>query len=179
MTSPSLVERLLAVDWLLLDVDGVLTDGAITYDNHGVEQKRFHVRDGSGLKIWRFVGKEAAVITGRTSKIVEVRSAELGLSPVIQGAAEKLPAYRRFLAEIGTRPERVCAMGDDVPDLGVLANCGLAVAVADACPEVRSAVHYVTRAAGGNGAVREVIELILQAQGRWQSVVERFHREPL
>src|SRR5438105_10718600 len=134
---PTLLDRLQKVDWLVLDVDGVLTDGGIYYDNAGVETKRFHVRDGSGLKIWAYVGKRAAIITGRTSKVVEIRAAELGITPVIQGAAEKLPAFRQFLADVGVSPERVCAIGDDVPDLGVLRHSGLAVAVADACPEAR------------------------------------------
>jgi 3-deoxy-D-manno-octulosonate 8-phosphate phosphatase (KDO 8-P phosphatase) len=177
--SRTLFERLQNIDWLVLDVDGVLTDGGIVYDNAGIETKRFHVRDGSGLKIWNFLGKRAAIITGRTSKLVEIRAAELGISPVIQGAAEKLPAYRRFLAETGCPPERACAIGDDVPDLGVLIRSGLAVAVADACPEVRESAHYVTGAIGGAGAVRETIELILKAQGKWQAIVDRFRNESL
>jgi 3-deoxy-D-manno-octulosonate 8-phosphate phosphatase (KDO 8-P phosphatase) len=177
--SETLLDRLRKIEWLVLDVDGVLTDGGIYYDNAGVETKRFHVRDGSGLKIWNHVGKRAAIITGRTSKLVEIRAAELGVSPVIQGAAEKLPAFRRFLAETGCRPDQVCAIGDDVPDLGVLVNSGLPVAVADACPEVRAAARFVTRAGGGAGAVRETIELILAAQQKWLPVVDRFRNEPL
>jgi 3-deoxy-D-manno-octulosonate 8-phosphate phosphatase (KDO 8-P phosphatase) len=176
---PTLLDRLQKIDWLVLDVDGVLTDGGIYYDNAGVEGKRFHVRDGSGLKIWNHVGKRAAIITGRTSKVVEIRAAELGISPVIQGAAEKLPAFRKFLADTGCPAERVCAIGDDVPDLGVLRSSGLAVTVADACPEARAAAHFVTRAAGGAGAVREAIECILNAQGKWQPIVDRFWNEPL
>jgi len=177
--SSTLLERLQRIEWLVLDVDGVLTDGGIYYDNAGVELKRFHVRDGSGLKIWKFAGKHAAIITGRTSKLVEIRAAELGITPVIQGAAEKLPAYRQFLAETRCKPDQVCAVGDDVPDLGVLRHSGLAVAVADACPEARDVADYVTRVRGGFGAIREVIELILAAQGKWQPVVDRFRNEPL
>jgi YrbI family 3-deoxy-D-manno-octulosonate 8-phosphate phosphatase len=172
-----LLDRLRAIDWLLLDVDGVLTDGGIIYDESGNELKRFHVRDGSGLKIWQHVGHRAAIITGRKSRLVDRRAAELGVAPVIQGATEKVPALRRFLQDAGASPERVCAIGDDVPDLGVLLNCGLAVAVADASPEVRQAAHYVTRTPGGSGAVREAIEWILQAQGKWQPIVERFRSE--
>src|SRR5260370_9743005 len=118
MDSTPLLQRLLAVDWLLLDVDGVLTEGGIRYDNQGNEQKRFHVRDGSGLKIWQYLGKHAALITGRTSKRVEVRAMELGIAPVMQGASEKLPVYRRFLAESGGGPERVCVGADGVPAVG-------------------------------------------------------------
>jgi 3-deoxy-D-manno-octulosonate 8-phosphate phosphatase (KDO 8-P phosphatase) len=175
----TLQQRCAPLDMLVLDVDGVLTDGGIVYGDSGVELKQFHVRDGSGLKIWQHTGKRAAIITGRTSPIVAVRAAELGIDPVYQGALEKMPAYRRLLADAGLRPEHVCFVGDDVPDLPLLASCGLAVAVADACPEARAAAHHVTRAAGGRGAVREVIELILRSQGLWQRVVERFRNERL
>lgn len=175
----TLLDRLRAIDWLVLDVDGVLTDGGIFYDESGSEFKRFHVRDGSGLKIWNFVGKQAAIITGRNSRLVDRRAAELGIAPVIQGAAEKMPALRQFLKDTGISPGRVCAIGDDVTDLGLMLNCGLAVAVADAAPEVRQAAHYVTRMPGGHGAVREAIEWILRAQGQWQPIVERFRSERL
>jgi len=174
-----LANRCAAIQMLVLDVDGVLTDGGIVYADNGVELKQFHVRDGSGLKIWQYVGKRAAVITGRTSRVVDVRAAELGIAPVVQGSPEKLPAYRQILAERGLRPEEVCCVGDDVPDLPLLRNCGLAVAVADASPDVQADAHYVTRAPGGRGAVRETIELILRCQDRWQSVVERFRGEKL
>jgi YrbI family 3-deoxy-D-manno-octulosonate 8-phosphate phosphatase len=119
---------------LVLDVDGVLTAGGIIYGDNGVELKVFHVRDGSGLKIWQLAGKRAAIITGRSSRVVEVRAAELGVLPVFQGVRDKLAAYRQILAGSALRPEQVCAVGDDLPDLPVLMNCGLAVAVSDACP---------------------------------------------
>jgi len=125
----------------VVDVDGVLTGGGIIYGDDGVEWKVFHVRDGSGLKIWHLLGKRSAVITGRSSRVVDVRAAELGMTAVIQGAAEKLPALGRLLADQGLRPEQVCFVGDDIPDLPPLANCGLAVAVADACPEVVAQAH--------------------------------------
>jgi 3-deoxy-D-manno-octulosonate 8-phosphate phosphatase (KDO 8-P phosphatase) len=169
-----LSERCSKIDLLVLDVDGVLTDGSIVYDDDGVDRKSFYVRDGFGLKQWQLEGKQAALITGRTSKVVEVRAAELGLTPVIQGALDKLAGYRRLLEEKPLAPERICYVGDDLPDLPVLRRCGLAVAVADACPEVIAQAHFVTQARGGRGAVREVVELILRCQGRWQSVVDRF-----
>jgi 3-deoxy-D-manno-octulosonate 8-phosphate phosphatase (KDO 8-P phosphatase) len=175
----NLQARCAAIDLLIVDVDGVLTDGGIIYSDDGAELKQFHVRDGSGLKIWQFVGKRAALITGRRSRVVEVRAAELGIDPVVQGAADKLPAYRDLLGAGGWRPEQVAFVGDDVPDLVVLRNCGLAVAVADACPEVIADAHYVTRAAGGRGAVREAVELILRCQGHWQAVVEKFRAATL
>jgi 3-deoxy-D-manno-octulosonate 8-phosphate phosphatase (KDO 8-P phosphatase) len=174
-----MIERLRAVDWLVLDVDGVLTDGSIVYDESGNELKKFHVRDGSGLKIWNHVGKKAAIITGRNSRLVHRRGLELGIAPVIQGALEKVPALRQLVRETGVPAERMCAIGDDIPDLGVMMSCGLAVAVADASPEVRQASHFVTCAPGGRGAVRETIELILQAQGRWSPIVDRFLGERL
>jgi 3-deoxy-D-manno-octulosonate 8-phosphate phosphatase (KDO 8-P phosphatase) len=171
---PNLRERCAAIEVLVLDVDGVLTDGRIIYDDRGVEQKMFHVRDGSGIKIWQLAGKHAAIVTGRSSRVVEIRAAELGIQPVWQGAADKLAAYRQILASGPWRPGQACCIGDDIPDLPLLSHCGLAVAVADACPEVQAAAHYVTRTAGGRGAVREAIELILQCQGRWQPIVDRF-----
>jgi 3-deoxy-D-manno-octulosonate 8-phosphate phosphatase (KDO 8-P phosphatase) len=173
----SLDERCAAIDLLVLDVDGVLTDGRIVYADNGVEVKCFHVRDGAGLKLWQHVGKQAAIITGRTSSVVDVRAAEVGISHVFQGAVEKLPAYRQLLATTGVRPEQVCYVGDDVPDLPLMRRCGLAIAVADAGADVQIDAHYVTRSPGGRGAVREVIELILRSQGHWQRLLERF-RDP-
>jgi 3-deoxy-D-manno-octulosonate 8-phosphate phosphatase (KDO 8-P phosphatase) len=167
MTTDSLTQRCGPIELLLLDVDGVLTDGGIIYGDDGREWKVFHVRDGSGLKIWHLAGKRSAVISGRNSHVVEVRAAELGVSLVLQGAGDKRPAYQQVLAEMDVRSEQVCFIGDDVPDLPILRNCGLAVAVADACAEVRLAAHYVTCAAGGRGAVREMVELILRCQNRW------------
>lgn len=164
----TLKHRCLAIELLILDVDGVLTDGSIVYGDDEVELKAFFVRDGSGLKIWQLVGKQSAIITGRKSPVVDVRAAEVGIGNVIQGTPNKLPAYRQLLAATGVRPEQVCFIGDDVPDLPLLRNCGLAVAVADACPEARVEADFVTQARGGRGAVREAIELVLACQGRWQ-----------
>jgi 3-deoxy-D-manno-octulosonate 8-phosphate phosphatase (KDO 8-P phosphatase) len=169
----TLAARCAPIELLLLDVDGVLTDGGIIYADEGEELKQFHVRDGSGLKFWQLAGKRAAILTGRTSRVVDVRAREIGIAPVIQGAADKLAAFRDLLGQLALTPEQVCFVGDDLPDLPVLRACGLAIAVADACPEVRLAAHHVTRTRGGKGAVREGIELVLRAQGRWQPIVER------
>lgn len=163
----TLRERCTAIELLLVDVDGVLTAGGIVYGCPELEIKAFHVRDGSGLKIWHQTGKRTGLLTGRRSPLVERRAAELGIGFVVQGAADKLPAYRRLLEEAGVTDEAVCYVGDDVPDVPPLRLCGLAVAVADACPEARAAAHYLTRTPGGRGAVRETIELILRCQGRW------------
>lgn len=177
MTSDTLMQRCLAIELLLLDVDGVLTDGGIVYGDDGVELKTFHVRDGSALKIWHNAGRRSAIISGRSSRVVEVRAAELGITRIVQGASDKWPAYRQLLTGMEVRPEQVCFIGDDVPDLPIMRNCGLAVAVADACPEARTDAHHVTRAAGGRGAVRETVELILRCQNRWQTVVDVYRNK--
>ena len=166
--------RARAIDLLLLDVDGVLTDGGVIYADTGAELKRFHVRDGSGLKLWHTAGKRSAIVSGRRSVAVERRAAELGIGPVLQGRDDKLAAFVQLLAATGARPEQVCAIGDDLPDVPVLRRCGLAVAVADACPELRAVAHYATAAPGGRGAVREAIEWLLKASGRWDELVARY-----
>jgi 3-deoxy-D-manno-octulosonate 8-phosphate phosphatase (KDO 8-P phosphatase) len=164
----TLAERCVPIELLVLDVDGVMTDGRINYAGTDVEVKTFHVRDGSGLKIWAESGKRAAIITGRNSPAVARRAAELGINLLVQGAPDKLVALRSILAATELRPAQVAAIGDDLPDLPVLEGVGLAMAVGDACPEVRVAAHHVTRAPGGRGAVREAIELVMRCQGIWQ-----------
>ncbi|MFN4259837.1 MAG: KdsC family phosphatase [Gemmataceae bacterium] len=182
-TSPAprqtLKERCASIDLLVLDVDGVLTDGRIIYADNDVEIKSFFVRDGSGLKIWSQAGKRAAIITGRTSSLVQARAAELDIDPLVQGASAKLPALADVLQRCQLPAARVCYIGDDLPDVPALRACGLAVAVADACPEVKDVAHYVTQAPGGRGAVRETIEMILGCQGKWSQIVAEFHREKL
>jgi 3-deoxy-D-manno-octulosonate 8-phosphate phosphatase (KDO 8-P phosphatase) len=175
----TLQDRCQAIEMLVLDVDGVLTAGDITYADDGKELKTFHVRDGSGLKIWEYLGKRSAIITGRTSKIVDIRAKEIGVATIIQGAIRKLPAYRQLLKDTGLRPDQICFIGDDVPDLPLLLNCGLAVAPSDACPDVLKHVDFVTKACGGQGAVREVIELILRCQGLWQKLLTELSSQTL
>lgn len=176
MPTDDLAARAARVRLLLLDVDGVLTDGRIVYADDGTELKRFHVRDGSGLKFWRQAGKRVAVLSGRSSPAVDRRAAELGIAHVVQGQGDKLPAFERVLAEVGVSPAEVCAIGDDLPDLPVLTRAGLAVAVADACPEVRAAADYVTAVPGGAGAVRDAVEWLLKLTGEWDAVVAGFRR---
>src|SRR5262245_3834708 len=144
-----LVRRCAPIELLVLDVDGVLTDGSLIYSDQGDEHKKFYVRDGSAIKLWRDQRKEVAFLTGRNSRAVDLRAGELGVKCVIQGAQDKLQGFTRILGETGRTPQQVCFVGDDMPDLPVLANCGLAVAVADACPEVIARAHYVTRLPGG------------------------------
>jgi 3-deoxy-D-manno-octulosonate 8-phosphate phosphatase (KDO 8-P phosphatase) len=165
--SLSLQRRCLAIEMLVVDVDGVLTAGGIVHADNGVEVKTFHVRDGSGIKVWQQAGKRAAIITGRNSPVVEVRAKELHIDLIRQGAADKLAALEEILHATKCRLEQTCYIGDDLPDVPALRECGLAVAVADACPEVIALAHYVTRLEGGRGAVREAIELVLRCQGAW------------
>jgi 3-deoxy-D-manno-octulosonate 8-phosphate phosphatase (KDO 8-P phosphatase) len=164
------------IELLVLDVDGVLTDGVIAIDDQGVETKHFHVRDGSALSLWRKAGRRAALLSGRRAAAVDRRAAELEIHAVIQGAAEKAGAFRGLLAAQGLDARQVCYMGDDLPDLPVLsaAGLGLAACPADAAAEVRAAAHVVTQAPGGRGAVREIVELILKNQGDWDALVARF-----
>jgi 3-deoxy-D-manno-octulosonate 8-phosphate phosphatase (KDO 8-P phosphatase) len=168
----TLRERCAGIDLLVVDVDGVLTAGGIVYGATGgdanLEIKAFHVRDGSGLKVWHAAGKRSAIVTGRRSPVVAVRAAELGVASVIQGTADKLAGLLLLQQETGIDLNAVCYVGDDLPDAPAMAAVGLAVAVADACPEARAAAHYVTSAAGGRGAVRETIERVLRCQGRWR-----------
>src|SRR5262249_35832072 len=144
----TLRERCAAIELLVVDVDGVLTAGGIGYGTGGVEHKQFHVRHGSGLKLWHHAGKRTGLVTRRRSRVVERRAAELGIGFVVQGAAEKLPALQNLLADAGVAAEAVCYVGDDWTDLPPMRVCGLAVAVADACAEVRADAHYITRMPG-------------------------------
>lgn len=168
-------DRCRQIDLLLMDVDGVLTDGSIVYSDSGAETKAFHVRDGGAVKLWTLAGKTAGILSGRKSTIVERRARETGVSLVLQGVDNKGAAFETLLREQNLRPEQVCFVGDDIVDLPVLRRCGLAVVVADGCPEARAHAHYVTRTPGGRGAIREVVEWLLRAQGRWQEVVGRFY----
>ena len=170
----SLRDRLARVQLLLLDVDGVLTDGGVTWTNDGVEQKTFSIRDGLGIRLWQQAGGRTGIITGRSSRVVQLRAEELGIGIVRQGIGDKLEAATAVLAEHGLGWEQAAFVGDDLPDLPVVMRCGVGVAVADACPELVAAATLVTRRPGGRGAVREVIERLLEARGQWDAIVHRF-----
>jgi 3-deoxy-D-manno-octulosonate 8-phosphate phosphatase (KDO 8-P phosphatase) len=172
----TLIQRCARIEVLVLDVDGVLTDGRIIYTDAGEELKAFHVRDGSGLKLWTSLGKQAGIITGRRSAIVERRAKELGIAAVAQGVDDKKAALVQMLASLGRKPDEACVVGDDIVDVPMMRAAGLAAAVADACEEAKEDADYVTQSRGGRGAVREVIELILRAQGRWQEIVARYRK---
>ena len=159
---------------MIADVDGVLTDGGIIFDNQGIEIKRFHSRDGFGIKLWRRAGFRFGIITARNSHIVKVRAAELGIDLLRQGFEDKLPAARELMTELRLAPGQVAYAGDDLPDLPVMRSVGLPIAVADAVDEVRASAVYVTTHPGGQGAVREAIEAILKAKGIWEDVVGKY-----
>lgn len=176
----TLDERLARVELLLLDVDGVLTDGRVILDDRGVETKAFDVTDGHGLKLLQRAGVSVGFVTGRRSRVVEHRARELGILEVHQGVKEKLPVVRAILARRGLAPDRMGYVGDDVVDLPVLLQAGLAVTVPDAPAYVRERVHWVTERPGGRGAVREVCEAVLRARGAWEAVTAKyFSPEPL
>lgn len=175
--SPRWHERSAAIELLVLDVDGVLTDGRIIVDDEGRESKNFSVRDGTGLEMWRRAGKRAAILSGRSARAVEIRGRELKIDPIVQGARDKVPAFQELVHAAGVSPEHVCFVGDDLPDLKLFGVVGIAACPSDAVTEVRTAADLVTNARGGHGAVREVIENLLKAQGTWQALAGLI-REP-
>ncbi len=165
-TKHTILVKAKKIKLLLLDVDGVLTDGSIILDSAGTEIKAFHVRDGHGIKMAQRAGITIGIITGRRSEVVNIRARELGIDEVHQGALEKIGVFDSILAKYGLRDDEAAYIGDDVVDLDIFRRAGLSAAVADCDPSVKGSVHMVTKAPGGRGAVREVINLILAAQGR-------------
>ena len=165
-------ERAARIKLLLMDCDGVLTDGRIWLFENGEEQKGFHTRDGLGIDLWHRAGLRSGIISGRTSSAVETRARTLGMSFVVQGHENKVRAFAETLAQAGVTNDEVAYIGDDLNDIPLMMQSGLGVAVADAAFETRERAHYVTKALGGFGAVREVIELILKSQGRWDVLIE-------
>ncbi len=178
-SADELARRCGPIELLVVDVDGVLTDGVIAIDDRGVETKHFHVRDGSALSLWRKAGKRAAILSGRWAPLVNRRAAELGIAPVIQGAASKGEPFARLLRELGLDARQAAYVGDDLADLPPLLAAGLSACPADAAPEVREICQFVTQAPGGRGAVRDVVELILKAQGRWDALMDQYRRTGL
>ena len=162
------------IECILSDVDGVLTDGGIVFDNQGIEAKSFHVCDGLGIKLWQRAGYTFGILTARTSHIVKVRSAELGIDIVRQGFEEKLSIAQQVIAELKLQPEQVCYIGDDLTDLPVMRHVGWAVGVADAVDEIREHANLVTQAPGGRGAVRELVEYLLKEKGRWEELIRHY-----
>lgn len=157
-------ERGSKIKLLLMDVDGVLTDGRLYFSAQGEELKVFHARDGQGIVMWHKAGFRSGIISGRNSKIVEMRAKQLGVDFVWQRRNEKISAFHEIVASSGVLPEEVAFIGDDTPDAEVMPFVGFAVAVRDAHDAVKAAAHYVTQQDGGRGAVRELIDLLLEAK---------------
>jgi 3-deoxy-D-manno-octulosonate 8-phosphate phosphatase (KDO 8-P phosphatase) len=162
---------------LILDVDGVLTDGSIILDNNGNEYKAFHVRDGHGIKMLHRAGISVAIITGRHSKVVERRAHELGITEVFQKCLDKKVAYKHLLEQYALKAEEVAYIGDDIIDAPIMAVVGLPVAVADAAEEAKRFAFMVTKNRGGRGAVREVTDFILKAKGLWQGMFDAYFED--
>jgi len=169
-------KRAARIKLLLMDCDGVLTDGRVWIFENGEEQKGFHTRDGLGIELLHRAGLRSGIISGRTSAAVQKRAQGLGMSFVIQGCEDKQKAFTEILDHALVDTLEVAFIGDDLNDIPLMRQSGLGVAVADAAPEAREHAHYITSAAGGFGAVREVVELILKAQGRWDELVARYTR---
>jgi 3-deoxy-D-manno-octulosonate 8-phosphate phosphatase (KDO 8-P phosphatase) len=174
----TLEQRAAGVRLMVLDVDGVLTDGRLYFGPDGEALKTFDVRDGHGIKMLRESGIEVAILSARKSRIVETRAGELGIARIVQGAADKLQGFHELAQSLQIAPARCGFIGDDWPDLAVLAEVGFAASVADAAPEVRRLAHWVTVARGGHGAVRELAEFILRAQGRFDGLLRRYAGPP-
>jgi len=167
------------IELLVLDVDGVMTAGDVVIEETGQLINIFNVQDGSGIKYWHRCGGKTVIISGRSSNAVPIRAKMLDIERVYQGALKKIEAYRECLDKMKIHPSKVCCVGDDLPDLPLLCNCGYPIAVANAVSEVKSRAAYVTKRAGGSGAVREVVEHLLQAKGKWIGIVEGYVNQKL
>ncbi len=168
------INRFENIKLLALDVDGVLTDGKISYLDDGREIKSFDVKDGAGIKYWLRSGGEVAIITGRESDIVLRRAKELGIKYVYQGAKDKLPRFEELLSTSGFKENEVCYVGDDLPDIPVMRRCGLSFTVDNGVDEAKDVADFTTISTGGNGAVREIIETILKKQQKWDLILKRY-----
>ena len=170
----AVLARAANIKLVLFDVDGVLTDGRLLLGDDGQEYKAFNSKDGHGIKMLARHGVATGIITGRSSRVVEHRVRDLKIEHVYQGCAEKLPVYRQLLAKLGLQPEQTAFVGDDVVDLPIMLNVGLAVAPRDAHPLVIQHAHWTTPSAGGRGAARELCELILHAQGNYDRAMRNY-----
>jgi len=171
MMDSALKEKINKIKVLALDIDGVLTDGKIIVDSRGDEIKNFDVQDGMGMVLLRKAGFKIAIITARNSKPVDFRAKDLQVDKVYQDASPKVEYYKRMLKELEVSDEQVCYVGDDLPDLAVLRQVGFGVTVPNGVEEVKRIADYMTHKPGGHGAVREVVELILKTQGKWDEIV--------
>lgn len=172
----NLKDRALKIKWCIFDVDGVLTDGKIIYDSQGNELKQFNVKDGLGINLLHKAGIKTAIITSRNSSVVEKRALELGITEVIQNSKNKIEAYTYLKERYDITDDEILYIGDDLVDIPVLKRVGFPVCVKDAVNELKDLVAYVTRKKGGEGAVREIAELILKLQGKYEDVIKDYYR---
>lgn len=161
---------------IILDVDGVLSDGIIAVDDNGQEHKNFHVRDGSALAGWLRSGRSVAILSGRTARCVDHRARDLGIPIVLQGNPQKLAGFHEILERTGLSPEQTSFMGDDLPDLPLFSLVGLAACPADAVEEVQSVAHFKSIQKGGHGAVHELVSHLMKAQGIWQAHIDWYFK---
>jgi 3-deoxy-D-manno-octulosonate 8-phosphate phosphatase (KDO 8-P phosphatase) len=173
MSNEELKERIRKIRCVVMDIDGVLTDGRIIYGNYGDELKFFDVQDGFAVAALKTCGLKTAWVTARKSRINQKRAKELQVTKLCQNVKDKRKQFQKLLKKFRLSAEEACFIGDDLPDLGVLREAGLAVAVGNAAPEVKAVAHYVTEKHGGRGAVRETTDLILKTQGRWDELLQK------
>ncbi len=171
------LEKLKHIQLLLLDVDGVLTDGSIIYNDDGNETKIFNAKDGFGLKLVMQAGIKVGIVTGRSSKALHHRCDNLGIRYLFDGLADKAMMLEKIAAQTGVGPDHAAFVGDDLPDLSIMQRAGLSIAVADAHEIVRQKADWTTQAPGGHGAVREVCEALLTAKGLWDQIITRFQND--
>lgn len=174
MINNDILERLKIIKMLIVDIDGVMTDGRVIYSVYGDELKFFDVTDGLGISLLNRAGIKTVIITAKKSRIVKMRARDLKVTRVYQGYADKLEPLKNILFWYKIKPEEICFMGDDLIDVPVLRRVGLAVAVPNAVDEVKKHAHYITSRTGGRGAVREICDMILKAQGKWDDATKKY-----
>jgi len=172
MITGEILERAKKIKLLILDADGVLTDGKIYYGSYGDEIKAFDVKDGLGLSLWNRAGKISCILTAKKSSLLKRRAREMRVFKIYQNAFRKIDVYEKIKKKFKLQDEEICFIGDDLIDIAVLKRAGFSVTVPDAPDEVSGVTHYVTISKGGFGAVREVIEILLKAQGAWENLVQ-------
>ncbi len=176
VTTEELERRILKIRLVMLDIDGVLTDGRIVLGNYGDELKFFDVQDGFGLVLLRRAGFVTVLVSAKKSRINPRRAKEMQVVKIYQNVRDKLKVYQKLLKKFKLREEEACFIADDLIDMPVLKRVGFAVGVQNAVPEIKDTAHYVTRKNGGRGAVREVVDMILKTQGKWEAVTEKYFR---
>ncbi len=176
MITPQLRERIKKIRLVILDIDGILTDGRIVYDNKGNELKFFDVHDGFGIVLLRRAGIDTVIMTAKRSNVVSRRAKDFKVKHLYQNCFDKLKTFNEVLEEFDIPAKEICFMGDDLIDIPVLKRVGFAVSVPNAVDEAKEAAHYITKRQGGRGAVREICDLIIKTQGGWEDIMRRYSR---